>query len=735
MFKGKFKGNMLKRLSNRSTFIQSIKNRRGQVALFIALIFQILFLFFAMVINVGLLVHHKINLQNSVDLAAYYGAMKQAEGLNSVAHMNYQIRQSWKLLTWRYRMLGSGGEFHKHPYSKTRRAIIGDPGDMINYADAEQAAFQETPAFCITYIPFKPMPAGENTCKDMAQNRGITVFSPPPIIAAHQVFSSVIKATSEALRDKVVERCKIFGAVNYEMLARFMVTYNLDQSDRMHAIALLSQGMSKSTEDFYDIDGENASGGIEKTLRNNLTSANNNSELKVSIYNSLGSADCGIDKGAGDDQPAKWLTTTKIYPAFAYTDTDCSASKIRTVPRVLTNSAADFPKHLAGLPNEQTVRTLAPWVGYRSDIKDRFNFSLGVEKNPWCMAYVGVSASTVPKIPFSPFGGVKLSARAFYKPFGGRVGPWYKEGWARGSKLSDVGDKIDKNVPPRVADLSELQGLNGDITQLRNRAANYARFVGDIIGLKSLKLIGYYGEAIFNLEPAWRNGSMTSTGGADSATAGSTAPNFADWEHLPFKFSKPSGDILAWDTNGNPSAMRNLELLAILPDTFDMAYYSIEPDYYHTYYPRLTKFFSGPGKALIATGRSFRPDIGYHKGYKAGQYNLDEFSVKDQYNAIKDSGIEERVDSQFTFLSKDWRHMLTGFIPKSLTDYSIDTNRFGKCLDGKEPDPATPGNCIVGGSTGYSVKMVSSKYLGSEIRDLGGKGQSGTILNPPPSDF
>ena len=71
-----------------SSFRNAKKGERGQVALFIALIFQVLFIFFAMVINIGLLVHHKINLQNSVDLAAYYGAMKQAEMMNVVAHMS-----------------------------------------------------------------------------------------------------------------------------------------------------------------------------------------------------------------------------------------------------------------------------------------------------------------------------------------------------------------------------------------------------------------------------------------------------------------------------------------------------------------------------------------------------------------------------------------------------------------------------------------------------------------------
>ena len=59
-----------------------------------------------MSINVGLVVYDKINMQNSLDLAAYYGASKQAEVLNAMAHINYQMRQNWKLLTFRYRILG-----------------------------------------------------------------------------------------------------------------------------------------------------------------------------------------------------------------------------------------------------------------------------------------------------------------------------------------------------------------------------------------------------------------------------------------------------------------------------------------------------------------------------------------------------------------------------------------------------------------------------------------------------
>ena len=67
-------------------FFKRSKKRRqkqkGQISIFAILIFPVLFMIFAMSINITLVVHDKINLQNSVDLAAYYGAMKQAEMLN-----------------------------------------------------------------------------------------------------------------------------------------------------------------------------------------------------------------------------------------------------------------------------------------------------------------------------------------------------------------------------------------------------------------------------------------------------------------------------------------------------------------------------------------------------------------------------------------------------------------------------------------------------------------------------
>lgn len=732
-------------LNRKSTLSQNLNNK-GQVALFVALIFQILFLFFAMVINVGLLVHHKINLQNSVDLAAYYGAMKQAENMNAIAHVNYQIRQSWKLLSWRYRMLGTAGEWYNHPFNKATKRIDrnGEDADILsNIADLKN--LQEAPAFCITYIPFKPMPRGENTCRDMSKDSGVKLFEIPPVIAGHQAFSSVISNATRVMQNNALERCKYFGAYNYLMLAKFVVAYNIDQGNRMDLISALSRATSYAKDDFYDIDGQKASTGIKNTLTNNLTAANRESmgESNVKIFNSLGSDGCNAS-GTASGQPAKWLNPIRIYPGFAYTDTKCGAdgrgATLNTIGKELSGNPSSRPFHINDAPELRSdILELEKYIGFRSNLNDNYNFSIGVEKNPWCMGYVGVAAETAPRIPFSPFGAVKLKARAFYKPFGGRIGPWYQSRWAPGSERSSGGDKVDPLVPPRVTDLSALGGMN-DPANKALRASNFSRFIGDTLGLKSLRMMSHYARAVYQLDAKWQTAPATQTPGWEDAYEGDDAPNFAHWDHLPFSFSTDSGDILAWDDKRNaPSKMRRLELAGIAPDLFDMTYYSIEPDFYHNYYLRIRDgYLKGPGRDF---NKMFRPDIGYRKGYKNGTMDLEKFTIRDQIAVLKESDLNLPINDKFTFITTKWQNVLTSWAPQNLMDYSLNTKWFGECLaeplgsKDNNPNPPTTGNCVVGGSTGFSVKMVSSSYLRSQDLVLGGDSAgAGPLKNPPPDD-
>ena len=140
----------------------------------------------------------------------------------------------------------------------------------------------------------------------------------------------------------------------------------------------------------------------------------------------------------------------------------------------------------------------------------------------------------------------------------------------------------------------------------------------------------------------------------------------------------------------------------------------------------------------------FRPDLGYHKGGgKNGDVDYDIFSVKDQFKVVRDPAdvvrVKDLIHKHFTYVTEDWAHALTSWAPKNLLDYSIDPDRLGKCTanvagSDNDPKPPTAGHCVAGGTTGYAVKMVSSDYLKSSELELGGKGITGSLINPPPPD-
>lgn len=77
-------------------------NKKGQIAILIALAFGLIFLLIAMVVNIGFLVAAKINLQNSVDMAAYAGAAQQARYLTEIGKWNYEMRRNYKAMSFDY---------------------------------------------------------------------------------------------------------------------------------------------------------------------------------------------------------------------------------------------------------------------------------------------------------------------------------------------------------------------------------------------------------------------------------------------------------------------------------------------------------------------------------------------------------------------------------------------------------------------------------------------------------
>jgi hypothetical protein len=81
-------------MSRNSPSIHNTRRRRsGQAAVLAAAIFFTMVIFAAMSTNLGILVNDKIRMQNTVDLATYTVAMREAEVLNELTLINQQIYQ------------------------------------------------------------------------------------------------------------------------------------------------------------------------------------------------------------------------------------------------------------------------------------------------------------------------------------------------------------------------------------------------------------------------------------------------------------------------------------------------------------------------------------------------------------------------------------------------------------------------------------------------------------------
>ena len=692
-------------------------NHRGQIAIFVAFIFQVLFVFFAMIINVGLLVHHKINLQNSVDLAAYYGAMKQAETLNAMAHINYQIRQSYKLLMFRYRELGTAGDIVQHPWLQVQGTFR--PGASVD------APLGYPPTFCIAYAPFDFMTSTESYCQNTS---GVTIPLPGKfdLVSANFLASPILSFQNSVQQafalatQKGIDACKKASNLAYYSMARFIYGYKIEVAQRKKLMARLANELSQSEVDFKDIDGLSVKDGVRMTLEKNLTPQNKDGmgSNRFTFFNAMGAGEC---KGSGSElEPPSWLQEIFVFPAITVMESDCNQPitndvKLNFRPKYI-NSGRPQDQPLAGnlySPFTESIPQLMPYVqepSSASALGKLFRTTIGYEKNPWCMAYVAVEAETTPALPFAPGGSVTLKARAFAKPFGGRLGPWHREKWSPQSRFSDQGKELDPLLPPRAMPTD----TQADISTEKSRG-NFSRYIGDAIGVDSKIHSGSMAKGIF----------------ASARAAPQQKLSLSWWNHLApdgpgvDSLGNP-GDTLAWDGQQNvaPGLMRNLEIMAIAPNQFDLTYYSIEPDFYRNYMHRLQKREGQFGFNIL----------GDH-GSRKNDETLKKFSVKDQIKVLAGSDMINAATS-LTYFVRDPEELLTSFQSKSPKNHNLDFDRFGKCRQGFDVpedariDRATTGNCVEGGRTGYSVKLVDGEFLKKGDLELGGPGVTGAIKNP-----
>lgn len=200
------------------------KGNRGQLTVFMGISLILIMGMLAFIVNVGLFVKAKINLQNAVDAAAFSGAATQSRQLTNIAYANWELRNTYKEWMFKYYVLGQIGLFgsdlpnfkNLESKSPTMNFRLSVPGGLGYNAATSQGNIAvdayNVPSVCIH----------NNTSKNICplyMVPGLPRFKPIGVAGITEIHESIVnKLVNEKASD-----CSSRSNINY--LAAINWTY------------------------------------------------------------------------------------------------------------------------------------------------------------------------------------------------------------------------------------------------------------------------------------------------------------------------------------------------------------------------------------------------------------------------------------------------------------------------------------------------------------------------------
>ena len=481
----------------KNKLVSKKQSEKGQLSIFLGICLIILMTLLAFVINVGLFVKAKINLQNAVDAAAWSGAATQARQLTNIAYLNWELRNTYKEWMFKYYVLGQ---------LSLDKTLKGDPG--IDSSDKKNGQPHAT------NMNFRSNPFGDSTkegnidkfnipsiCIKWSPNVNICQIKKPPGLP---IFKSVgipgIQEIHETMVNQLVtdkaKNCSDMAEKNFFVAIKW--AYGIPPED-----SAASQGPNIAT----DLMGAWPQA-FELALRmRNLEMVVNRPPINNGIcLNSTGGCTPVSELDQAQDIPINERPIKAFWSAYRNlsggtekggdnnTDTFSGTLKITELSPTPFNAPSDT---LSGYLIPSNARFPAPnalpvsqksyldlqiyplnYVTFFSffvttteknvDGVDRQGacaasytgipvpaYVFGFVKNPQVLTYYAVKGEADFMGLFFPFAsnGIKLQAYASAKPFGGRIGP----------KLFNIKD--NKAITPRITggksrSLPYIMGLN-----------------------------------------------------------------------------------------------------------------------------------------------------------------------------------------------------------------------------------------------------------------------------------
>jgi hypothetical protein len=612
--------------------------------------------------------------------------MKQAEVLNAMAHVNYQVRQAYKLLVWRYWGLASFGNNPEFNFQGTSKQWLQLAG----------------PAVCVTHpmwletVQKSKTPTPENLCARPYTPKLTPVTLTPIQSLGIYSFMQIFAAQSAQNAAVFNQDFNNTGIENYEFALKLIAQYKLALAQRRRVMQALEKilvdpSSGAAPDNFLDLQGHPVKDTVLKVFANNLTLANKGAQ--IAFINGVFQRPFIVPRearvmlryvdfiGAGNGIQAEAKDLRQLPSQLSPTDPNFAAYQ----------AASDIfagTDYISGLTPASAQNFLNEDEG---DPRALFRSVMTFEKNPWVMAYVGVHVTSHPTMLFSPMApgsNVELVADAYAMPFGGHIGPWISSTWQPGTDFSSGGSRIDGLLPPLFEDAFSGRPDDPKVWP------NYSKYPGDQEGMNDRGARDMGMDVFHSLE---------------------SGRNQVSWKgdySFPESLAIPYEDFLP-----KRPGIRAVELLALSPDLFDAAYYSIDP--FFTQEPQAHQGHRAAERAFVANlcnqgcydFGSVATQTGLLQAMNVASVGPGGTGGEGQMSVVHSlgNGLAWKLDSP--------NYLYTSWTQESSTNFGGPAQSIG----------VAPQN---GGRSGYSVKIVSHDYFYRPL-PLGGQGVSGRIINPP----
>ncbi len=419
----------------------------------------------AFIINIGLFVKAKINLQNAVDAAAFSGAATQARQLTNMAYLNWELRNTYKEWMFKNYVLGQLGQF-KGQGTLTPGKISGSTN--VSYLLRADPTAGTNIGFDKFNVPSSCI--HNNSSADICPIYvipGIPRFSSVGVAGISEIHESFVNELSKQKSTNCVVRTKInfLAALSWayssglkESAGAPMIATNrpgawtesLELAMRMRNLEMIANRPPVEEMNFdmaASMSSIGASVGLNERPVKAFSSAFRNlggGKYKDKLFGAV-----GANANKGIDELAATFRLTEIAPQ-PYTPQNKNVSNF-LIPEEFeypgTNGIKATKKHYVDL--QIVPVNYAPLFSTFSPSSNRLDadvevdsscfisktalpvpgYIMGFVKNPTMVTYYAVKGEAqftglfFPRTSESQPGSFKLTAYAAAKPFGGRIGP------------------------------------------------------------------------------------------------------------------------------------------------------------------------------------------------------------------------------------------------------------------------------------------------------------------------